>query len=135
MSFTDPSTFIADIRHKDINIDEDFMMLASEKLRNLTGMLEIPEMNFFRPLNVITTAMVLLAEHRKGFKCVFQPTAMTENLIEPILTLACTDASIAMGPIFRSFPSVILTSGTISPIDLYPKILNFQPVTLKSIDI
>jgi DNA excision repair protein ERCC-2 len=40
-----------------------------------------------------------------------------------------------MRPIWKSFPSVILTSGTISPLDLYPKILDFNPITLKSINI
>jgi Rad3-related DNA helicase len=31
--------------------------------------------------------------------------------------------------VFDSYQSVVITSGTLSPIDLYPKILNFHPVT------
>ena len=38
-----------------------------------------------------------------------------------------------MKPVFAKFQSVIITSGTLSPIDLYPKILNFQPVVLQSL--
>jgi len=38
------------------------------------------------------------------------------------------DASLAMKPVFTKFQSVVITSGTLSPIDLYPRILNFHPV-------
>lgn len=47
--------------------------------------------------------------------------------------LSCLDASLAVKPVFAKFQSVIITSGTLSPIDLYPKILNFQPVVLQSL--
>lgn len=73
-------------------------------------------MNFFKPLDTITTGLLYLASYSKGFKCVFQPNTMTEEFMEPTLTLACTDASIAMSAVFKNFPSVILTSGTISPL-------------------
>ena len=35
----------------------------------------------------------------------------------------------AYAGVFDSYQSVVITSGTLSPIDLYPKILNFHPVT------
>ncbi|KAJ9102663.1 hypothetical protein QFC19_004772 [Naganishia cerealis] len=38
----------------------------------------------------------------------------------------------AMGPVFERFSSVIITSGTISPLDMYPKMLQFQPVVQES---
>lgn len=47
--------------------------------------------------------------------------------------LSCLDASLAMRPVFERFQSVVITSGTLSPIDLYPKILNFNPVTIQSL--
>merc|ERR1712168_558688 len=46
--------------------------------------------------------------------------------------LACLDASIAIKPVFERFQSVIITSGTLSPLDMYPKILDFQPATMAS---
>jgi DNA excision repair protein ERCC-2 len=63
--------------------------------------------------------------HKKGFKIVFQPHPMDGNIADPLITLSCLDASLPMQSIWKSFPSVILTSGTISPIHLYPKILGF----------
>jgi DNA excision repair protein ERCC-2 len=44
------------------------------------------------------------------------------------LQLSCLDASLAIKPVFQRFQSVIITSGTLSPIDLYPRLLNFNPV-------
>lgn len=37
-----------------------------------------------------------------------------------------------MGPVFERFSSVIITSGTISPLEMYPKMLGFQPVIMES---
>lgn len=41
---------------------------------------------------------------------------------------SCLDPSIAIKPVFERFSSVVITSGTISPLDMYPKMLQFTPV-------
>lgn len=46
--------------------------------------------------------------------------------------LSCLDASLAVKPVFQKFQTVVITSGTLSPIDLYPRILNFSPVAIQS---
>lgn len=46
--------------------------------------------------------------------------------------LSCHDASLAIKPVFERFQSVVITSGTLSPIDLYPRLLNFNPVVSRS---
>jgi DNA excision repair protein ERCC-2 len=45
------------------------------------------------------------------------------------------DASIATKPLFEKYRNVILTSGTISPMDIYSKILNFKPKVSRAFDI
>lgn len=52
---------------------------------------------------------------------------------DPVIQLACLDASLAMAPVFKRFQSVIITSGTLSPIDLYPRLLGFKPVVCLSL--
>lgn len=47
--------------------------------------------------------------------------------------LCCHDASLAIKPVFERFQSVVITSGTLSPIDLYPRLLNFNPVVSRSL--
>jgi Rad3-related DNA helicase len=40
----------------------------------------------------------------------------------------CLDPALAIKPVLERFQSVIITSGTISPLDMYPKMLRFEPV-------
>jgi UDP-N-acetylmuramyl tripeptide synthase len=41
---------------------------------------------------------------------------------DPVLQLCCLDASLAMRPVFAKYSSVFITSGTLSPLELYPKV-------------
>ena len=40
----------------------------------------------------------------------------------------CLDPAIAIKPVFERFSTVVITSGTLSPLDMYPKMLQFTPV-------
>jgi DNA excision repair protein ERCC-2 len=50
----------------------------------------------------------------------------------PVFHFTCLDPSIAIKPIFERFSSVVITSGTISPLDMYPKMLQFTPVVIET---
>jgi DNA excision repair protein ERCC-2 len=45
---------------------------------------------------------------------------------------SCLDAAIAIRPVFERFSTVVITSGTLSPLDMYPKMLDFQAVVQES---
>ena len=45
------------------------------------------------------------------------------GIYDPTLILRCLDASIAIRPVLKRYQSVVLTSGTISPLEMYPKLL------------
>lgn len=45
---------------------------------------------------------------------------------------SCLDASLAIAPVFERFSSVVITSGTISPLDMYPKMLGFEATVQES---
>ena len=49
-------------------------------------------------------------------------------LIGPNHARRCLDPALAIKPVLERFQSVIITSGTISPLDMYPKMLRFEPV-------
>lgn len=49
------------------------------------------------------------------------------------LRLVCCAASLGMRPITDLFKHVILTSGTLAPMDALPKLLGFQPLVTRSI--
>ncbi len=57
----------------------------------------------------------------------------TPNAPDPRLLLTCLDASLAIKPVFAKFRSVVITSGTLSPMDFYPKMLRFQPKVVESL--
>ena len=52
--------------------------------------------------------------------------------MNPVMHFRCLDASIAIRPVFERFQSVVLTSGTMSPLDMYPRLLDFHPVIMAS---
>ena len=66
---------------------------------------------------------------------ILEPNPTDGTISDPILNLACLDSSLAIQPVFEKFKSVILTSGTMSPLEMYPKLLNFKPKIIKSINI
>jgi DNA excision repair protein ERCC-2 len=107
------------------HLDVQFFKMANETLFRLLNMLQVTEVEGLKALTLVTFFCELVFLHKNGFKIVFQPHPMDGNIAEPVLTLSCLDCSLSMQPIWKSFPSVILTSGTISPINLYPKILGF----------
>lgn len=107
------------------NLDSQFFKMANETLFRLLNMLQVTEVEGLKALTLVTFFCELIFVHKTGFKIVYQPHPMDGNIADPVLTLSCLDCSLSMQPIWKSFPSVILTSGTISPINLYPKILGF----------
>lgn len=130
-----PSTFLYELRQE---LQEDIRPLrfCSDRLKSLLQTLEISEVSEFTPLQLIADFATLLGTygHTKSFGIVFEPVdERLPNIPDPVLQLACLDASLAMRPVFRKFQNVVLTSGTISPLPLYAKILGFQPIVMKSL--
>ena len=54
------------------------------------------------------------------------------KFVKIVLFIRCLDASIAIRPVFERFKTVVITSGTLSPLDMYPKMLSFQTVVQES---
>jgi len=69
----------------------------------------------------------LVSTYTRGFVVLIEPAA-NEEFSGASLKVCCLDASLALKPVLRKFHSVIITSGTISPLEIYPRMLDFQPV-------
>uniref|UniRef100_A0A2N9GW53 DNA 5'-3' helicase n=1 Tax=Fagus sylvatica TaxID=28930 RepID=A0A2N9GW53_FAGSY len=75
----------------------------------------------------------VLRTYTRGFSIIIEPfDERMPHIPDPVLQLSCHDASLAIKPVFDRFQSVVITSGTLSPIDLYPRLLNFHPVVSRS---
>ena len=86
-------------------------------------------------LKDIVSFATLVATYDTGeFQLIIEPFELEnqQNIPNPILHFICLDPSITMKPVFEKFHTIIITSGTISPLDMYPKILKFDPIISKS---
>ncbi|GMH78244.1 hypothetical protein TrST_g904 [Triparma strigata] len=101
------------------------------RLSSLLRTLEVSNLDEFNYLNDVADFATLLATYSEGiarFAVIMEPNGSSiPGAIEPRLQLACLDSSLAIAPLFKRFSSVVITSGTLSPIDLYPKLLDFEP--------
>ncbi|XP_078048970.1 general transcription and DNA repair factor IIH helicase subunit XPD [Augochlora pura] len=127
-----PAAFLRDVQSK-VSIERKPLRFCAERLATLLRTMEISDLTDFSPIILVTHLATLVATYTKGFTIIVEPyDDKTPNVLNPILQFSCVDSSIAMKPIFDRFQSVVITSGTLSPLDMYPKILNFHPVIMSS---
>ncbi|XP_015429022.1 PREDICTED: TFIIH basal transcription factor complex helicase XPD subunit [Dufourea novaeangliae] len=127
-----PAAFLRDIQSK-VSIERKPLRFCAERLASLLRTMEITDLTDFSPIILVTHLATLVSTYTKGFTIIVEPfDDKTPTVLNPILQFSCLDSSIAMKPIFDRFQSVIITSGTLSPLDMYPKILNFHPVIMSS---
>ncbi|KAF9937271.1 DNA-dependent ATPase of the nucleotide excision repair factor 4 complex [Mortierella antarctica] len=127
-----PTSFL---RHlKEITyIEPKPLQFAAERLSILIRTLEINNLDELQSLTKVAAFATLVATYDKGFMLVLEPYESDNATVpNPILRFACLDAAIAIRPVFERFSSVIITSGTLSPLDMYPKILDFRATVLES---
>ncbi|KOC61277.1 TFIIH basal transcription factor complex helicase XPD subunit, partial [Habropoda laboriosa] len=127
-----PAAFLRDVQSK-VSIERKPLRFCAERLASLLRTMEITDLTDFSPIILVTHLATLVSTYTKGFTIIVEPfDDKTPNVLNPILHFSCLDSSIAMKPVFDRFQSVVITSGTLSPLDMYPKILNFHPVIMSS---
>lgn len=127
-----PVGFLKDCYQK-VCIERKPLKFCSERLASLLRTLEISEVTEFSSLVVITHLATLVSTYTKGFVIIVEPFSdKAPSVSNPVLYFCCLDASIAIKPVFDRFQSVVITSGTLSPLDMYPKVLDFHPVIMTS---
>ncbi|XP_043605071.1 general transcription and DNA repair factor IIH helicase subunit XPD isoform X1 [Bombus pyrosoma] len=127
-----PAAFLRDVQTK-VSIERKPLRFCAERLASLLRTMEITDLTDFSPVILVTHLATLVSTYTKGFTIIVEPfDDKTPNVLNPILHFVCLDSSIAIKPIFDRFQSVVITSGTLSPLDMYPKILNFHPVIMSS---
>uniref|UniRef100_A0A5K3F0D8 General transcription and DNA repair factor IIH helicase subunit XPD n=1 Tax=Mesocestoides corti TaxID=53468 RepID=A0A5K3F0D8_MESCO len=128
-----PVAFLKDCLEK-VCIDRRPLRFCSERLRSLLDTLEFADLGVFSGLTLLCNFGTLVSSYTRGFCVIIEPfDERSPTVINPILYFHCMDASFAIRPIFDRFNSVILTSGTLSPLDMYPRILDFHPVNSASL--
>jgi DNA excision repair protein ERCC-2 len=109
------------------------MNFAYDRLNTLLRTMAVSDVDEFAPLVKVANFATMVSTYTEGFAIIFEPfDDRTAFISDPRLQLCCLDASLAIKPVFERFSSVIITSGTLSPLDLYPRLLNFTPVASES---
>lgn len=127
-----PKSFLQHLKQLTF-IDRKPLRFCAERLSLLVRTLEVSEVEDFTALKDISTFATLISTYEDGFLLIIEPYEIENAAVpNPIMRFSCLDASIAIKPVFERFSSVIITSGTISPLDMYPRMLNFETVFQKS---
>ena len=130
VEMTDNVAFVKALMRQSQLTEPKSLRFAAARLKSLLQTLEVVDVDTYAPLSVVSDLCALVAKYTAGFKIIIEPyDERLPNVPDPIMHVACLDASLAMKEVFDHFQSVVITSGTLSPIELYPKILNFHPVT------
>jgi DNA excision repair protein ERCC-2 len=128
-----PNSFMYDATSKTALERKTFRFTYS-RLNSLLRTLEITSLEEFNPLQDVANFATLVSTYSDGFSVVMEPFgSIISGIQEPLIRLCCLDASLAIKPVLSRFHTVVITSGTLSPIDFYPKILNFHPVIRASL--
>ncbi|THG97757.1 hypothetical protein EW026_g4301 [Hermanssonia centrifuga] len=130
-----PETPLSFLQHlKDITyIERRPLRFCAERLQSLVRTLELSRLDEFASLQKVASFATLVATYEKGFLLILEPFETDNATVpNPIFHFTCLDPSIAIKPVFERFSSVVITSGTISPLDMYPKMLQFTPVVQES---
>ncbi|TGZ61903.1 hypothetical protein CRM22_007740 [Opisthorchis felineus] len=127
-----PVAFLRDCLEK-VCVDRRPLQFCAERLRSLLNTLELADYAEFSSLTLLCNFATLVATYTRGFCLIIEPfDERSPTVINPVLYFYCMDASLPIRPIFSRFASVIITSGTLSPLDMYPRILDFHPVNSAS---
>ena len=124
-----PPSFLNDLASK-VCIDRKPLRFCFERLRSLLKSLELVDIQNYASLVLLANFATMVSTYTQGFTIIIEIPDDARHIastglsvVSPVLYFACLDASIAIKPVFDRFKSVIITSGTLSPLEMYPKIL------------
>ncbi|KAK0651342.1 hypothetical protein B0T16DRAFT_403706 [Cercophora newfieldiana] len=127
-----PESFLTHLKEYTF-IEKKPLRFCAERLTSLVRTLELTNIEDYQPLQEVATFATLVATYEKGFLLILEPyESDTAEVPNPVLHFTCLDAAIAIKPVFERFSSVVITSGTISPLEMYPKMLGFNTVVQES---
>eukprot|EP00796_Vickermania_ingenoplastis_P003895 gene3895-2764_t len=135
----DPLTFLTKVQ-EECSLEVKHFVYLSERMKILLTTLQVSDAGNFRPVSLLAHMFTLLATYYKderyekpGFVVVCEAQDPSRpGIPDPVIRTVCVDASLALKDTFAKYRNVVLTSGTLSPLDIYPKILGFTPALTKS---
>lgn len=124
-----PAAFLRDLALSCGLKDSERSVLRATHSRLVSLLLTVQVSSWarYRPLLLVGDFVTLLSTYeREGIAIIFEPYNDFTGEYQPVIRLACLDASLAIRDITNKYRNVVITSGTLSPLDTYPRMLNFQ---------
>jgi len=129
-----PKRFL-EVMARSLSIDVSPLKFSFSRLQSLLRTLEVTGMEEFHSLSLVADFCSIITSYETGFLVVLEShRPKAPHIPDPLMQLVCLDAGLAIRPVFKKYASVILTSGTLSPLDMYPKILDFRPSVRMSLE-
>eukprot|EP00727_Mastigamoeba_balamuthi_P004114 m51a1_g1370 putative tfiih basal transcription factor complex helicase xpd subunit-like (1065) ;mRNA; f:415787-420582 len=110
-------------------VDANALRFFSSRLASLVRTLELSESVRLAPLATAAEMATIAATYDRGFRLLLEPA---EQAHLSSIALVCLDSSVAMQAVVRRFPMTVLTSGTLSPLDVYTAVLGIAPAVTES---
>lgn len=126
--------------HTDLQLpDVRALRFVGTRLQNLLKTLRVAGGREVSALRSLAEMVSLLAMHSEDAAFVViryspQQTPLAQARLgwdDGMLQLCCLDASLAMRPVSQAFGAVVITSATLSPMAMFPKILQLRPQVLE----
>ncbi|KAI6204165.1 General transcription and DNA repair factor IIH helicase subunit XPD [Aphelenchoides besseyi] len=155
-----PPAFLQDLKERML-IDRKPLRFCAERFASLARTLELADVSDLSAVVKLTNFATLVSTYARGFSVIVEPgdifsdrdqkpektdgkKATSGKVVirqrkhkasnnDCFIHLNCMDASVAIKPVLDRFQTVIITSGTLSPLEIYPKILDFDPVIMASL--
>jgi DNA excision repair protein ERCC-2 len=97
------SSFLDDVA-KGVAIDGKTLRFCYDRLGSLMKTLELHNTDDYLPLQLVADFGTLLGTYDKGFAVIIEPyDDRLPHVPDPVIQLACLDASLAMKPVFDKY--------------------------------
>ncbi|KAI8868408.1 DNA repair helicase [Ramicandelaber brevisporus] len=127
-----PVSFLQHVREVTM-IEQRPLRFSVSRLTSLVRTLELTDIEEYSALHKIAGFATMVATYNKGFMLLIEPFESDLSRVpNPRLHFVCMDPSLAIKPVFSRFHTVVITSGTLSPMEMYPKMLQFTPTVMAS---
>lgn len=118
--------FLYNLR-KDVLVDSYVLKFLPFRFKVLMHSLEIEDLSDYLPLSSVCEFCAILSNYEKEFAVVTEPYPEKPEDFDPVVQLACLDANVVMKNVMNKFETVLFMGSSMSPLAIYPKLLNFIP--------
>jgi DNA excision repair protein ERCC-2 len=128
----DPEAFLFQMK-MEAQIDEQSLKFCKRRLELLLATITYLEFEEIVPLTLIFGFCETLVTYQEGFKIIYEPFYDTGKKIMPVIKLVCLDSTLGMKLVLDRIGSLVLTSGTMTPMDMYERILGLPDAIKESL--